>query len=106
MLTVGIASMAANRGASEVFYLDIQLLVQVGNLTDDRLVWERPEEMTMRRPTYYISTRNGTSDLGGQMVGAFVASAMVFQQTDPDYYSTLMQAAVNLYGAGTRFQGL
>lgn len=60
----------------------------------------------MRRPTYYISTRNGTSDLVGQMVGAFVSSAMVFQQTDPDYYATLMQAAVNLYGAGTRFQGM
>ena len=70
------------------------------------MVWERPEEMTMRRPTYYISTRNGTSDLVGQMVGAFVSSAMVFQQTDPEYYATLMTAAVDLYGAGTRFQGL
>lgn len=86
--------------------LDTNAGQQVGNMTADQLVWERPDEMTMRRPTYYISTRNGTSDLVGQMVGAFVSSAMVFQQTDPAYYATLMTAAVNLYGAGTRFQGL
>ena len=80
------------------------MLVQVGNLTADRLYWERPEEMTMPRPTYYISTKNGTSDLVGQMVGALVSSAMVFQQTDPEYYDTLMTTAVGLYGAGTRLQ--
>ncbi len=78
----------------------------MGNLTADRMEWQRPEDMTMRRPTYYISTRNGTSDLVGQMVGAFVSSALVFQQTDPEYYATLMTAAVNLYGAGTRFKGM
>lgn len=79
---------------------------QVGNLTEDRMHWERPEEITERRPTYYISTRNGTSDLVGQMVGAFVSSALVFQQTDPEYYDKLMTAAVDLYGAGTRRRGL
>ena len=78
----------------------------MGNLTDDRSVWERPEQMTMRRPTYFISTLNGTSDLVGQMVAAFVSTAIVFQPTDPDYYNTLMTAAVNLYGAGTRHRGL
>lgn len=43
------------------------------------------------------------------MVGAFVSTAMVWQQEYPGdegaaYYDTLMTAAVNLYGAGS-FKG-
>ena len=33
--------------------------LQVGNISADRAVWERPENMTMPRPTYQISTKNG-----------------------------------------------
>ena len=46
----------------------------------------------------------GTSDLVGQMVGAFVTTAMVWQQQyplDTTYYDTLMTAATELYGAGS-----
>lgn len=56
----------------------------------------------MKRPTYYISTHNGTSDLGGQVVAALVSTALVFQEQDVDYYNTLMTQAVGLYGAVTR----
>ena len=75
--------------------------MQVGNYTADNAVWTRPEDITMARPTYYISTANGTSDLGGQIVGALVSTALVFQQLDPPYYNKLMTEAVNLYGAVT-----
>ena len=74
-------------------------MVQVGNYSADKMVWTRPEEITMARPTYFISSANGTSDLGGQIVAALVSSALVFQDLDPNYYQTLMTQAVNLYGA-------
>ena len=45
----------------------------------------------------------GTSDLVGQLVGAFASTAMVWQAQRPldtTYYNTLMTAATSLYGAG------
>ncbi|KAK9828913.1 hypothetical protein WJX72_002766 [[Myrmecia] bisecta] len=84
------------------FSTEYNIIYQVGNYTQDKGYWGRPENMTGPRPTYYISTVNGTSDLVGQLVGALVSTAMVFQTDDPDYYDKLMGAALDLYGAGTR----
>ena len=41
----------------------------------------------------------GTSDLAGQLVGAFVSTAMVFKNKDPKYYDKLMTEARDLYSA-------
>ncbi len=41
----------------------------------------------------------GTSDLAGQLVGAFVSTAMVFKEKDPKYYAKLMTEARDLYSA-------
>ncbi len=41
----------------------------------------------------------GTSDLAGQLVGAFVSTAMVFRDKDPKYYDKLMTEARDLYSA-------
>lgn len=47
----------------------------------------------------------GTSDLVGQMVGALVSTALVFEDTDAAYYDRLMTQALSLYGAGMRRRG-
>ena len=49
--------------------------------------------------------RAGTSDLVGQMVGALVSTALVFEDTDAAYYDRLMTQALSLYGAGMRRRG-
>ena len=41
----------------------------------------------------------GTSDLAGQLVGAFVSTAMVFRDKDPKYHDKLMTEARDLYSA-------
>ena len=41
--------------------------VQVGNYTTEKMYWGRPENITSRRPVYYVTTHNGTSDLVGQV---------------------------------------
>lgn len=47
----------------------------------------------------------GTSDLVGQLVGALVSTALVFETTDAQYYDRLMSQALSLYGAGMRRRG-
>jgi len=49
--------------------------------------------------------RAGTSDLVGQMVGALVSTALVFEDADAPYYERLMSQALALYGAGMHRRG-
>lgn len=81
---------------------------QVGNLTVDKRHWTRPEDMdrkTHKRPAYYVTTYNGTSDLAGQLVAAFASSSIAFRGVDDKYSDKLMTAALRLYGAATRHSG-
>ncbi|KAL3150937.1 hypothetical protein ABBQ32_000684 [Trebouxia sp. C0010 RCD-2024] len=81
------------------------IVYQVGNQTQEKAVWTRPEDDTGPRPAYYVTTYNGTSDLAGQLSAAFSATAMVFQSTDQAYYERLMNVSTLLYDAGTRRRG-
>ncbi|KAK9804363.1 hypothetical protein WJX72_009368 [[Myrmecia] bisecta] len=86
---------------------DFEILYQVGNLTTDSEFWGPPEAMNstnMPRPAYNVSTANGASDLAGQMVAAFAATALVFKDSDSAYHDKLMSAALELYGAATKTQ--
>ena len=51
-------------------------------------------------PTLMLHVRRcaGTSDLVGQLVGALVSTALVFETTDAQYYDRLMSQALSLYG--------
>jgi len=78
-------------------------VLQVGNETLEKGTWTRPENETQTdRPAYYMTTYNGTSDLAGQISAAFSATAMVFQDSDPAYYNTLMNYSTLVYAAGAR----
>ena len=82
--------------------LTLLLVLQVGNETVEKATWTRPEDETTDRPAYYMTTYNGTSDLAGQISAAFTSTAMVFQDSDPVYYATLMNYSTLVYAAGAR----
>ena len=89
-------------------YPEYLIVYQVGNLTVDKAHWTRPEDMEKavhKRPAYYVTTYNGTSDLAGQLVGAFASSSLAFRESDPAYADKLATAAMRLYGAATRHTG-
>lgn len=89
-------------------YNEYLIAYQVGNLTVDKQHWTRPEDMdrkTHKRPAYYVTTYNGTSDIAGQLVAAFAATSAAFQDVDPKYADKLMTTALRLYGAATRHTG-
>ena len=58
------------------------------------------------RPSYFVSTYDGASDLAGQMSAAFTSTALLFQNSDPAYYNQLMNASSLLYAAGGGSPGL
>ncbi|KAK9837911.1 hypothetical protein WJX74_007544 [Apatococcus lobatus] len=83
----------------------LRIAYQVGNLTEDLNMWERPENIDVGRPVYSISTADGASDLAGQMSAAFAAAAIVFQQDDSGYSGLLRNRSITLYEAANRTKG-
>lgn len=63
------------------------------------------DRKTHKRPAYYVTTYNGTSDLASQLVAAFASSSMAFRGVDDKYSDKLMTAALRLYGAASRHAG-
>jgi len=71
------------------------LLLKVGDGFVDHAYWGRPEEMTMNRPAFKITTSQPGSDLAAETAAALAATAIAFQPTDPTYAATLIQHAGN-----------
>ena len=59
--------------------------LQVGNLSTESRYWGYPEANTNTRPSYYVPTTIGTSDLTGSMSAAFAAASLAFQNVDKPY---------------------
>ena len=57
------------------------LMSQVGDGITDHGYWGRPEEMTMDRPAWQLSTTAPGSDLAAETAAAFSASYLVFRDT-------------------------
>eukprot|EP00884_Botryococcus_braunii_P012540 jgi/Botrbrau1/21287/Bobra.0573s0001.1 len=84
------------------------IVYQVGNYSVEKTLWDRPEaysNKTAKRPAYFVTTKNGTSDLSGQIIGALASTALVFQDRDPAYSERLMDAALKLYGPAVKYRG-
>ena len=71
----------------------------------DHGYWGRPEEMTMARPAWKITTARPGSDLAAETAAAMAAGSIAFQQTDPKYAATLLQHAEELYEFADTYRG-
>ncbi len=71
------------------------LCFQVGNLSTESRYWGYPEAFTGARPSYYVPTSIGTSDLTGSMAAAFAASSLAFQETDKAYAQVTARRPAN-----------
>ena len=54
---------------------------QVGNGDLDHAYWGRPEDMTMNRPAYSVTTSAPGSDVAGETAAALAAGSIAFSQT-------------------------
>ncbi|KAF2358941.1 Glycoside hydrolase family 9, partial [Trinorchestia longiramus] len=83
---------------------DMLLWGQVGEGQVDHSYWGRPEEMTMERPSMKIDTSAPGSDLAAETAAALTAASMVFQDNDPDYAATCLEAARNLFDFADQYR--
>jgi hypothetical protein len=74
---------------------------QVGDYASEMDTWDRPENMTTTRTNITISTANGTSATGADLVGnaaaALAAASIVWETTNSAYAAEALIAAKDLY---------
>ena len=54
---------------------------QVGDGDQDHAYWGRPEDMTMARPAWSLTTGRPGSDLAGEVAAAFAAGYLLFRDS-------------------------
>ncbi|XP_066989121.1 uncharacterized protein [Macrobrachium rosenbergii] len=78
---------------------------QVGDGDVDHAYWGRPEDMTMYRPAFKLTTSKPGSDLAGETAAALAATSILFKDSDPSYAATCLQHAEDLYSFANQYQG-
>ncbi|XP_064097985.1 endoglucanase E-4-like [Macrobrachium nipponense] len=81
-----------------------ELYGQVGDGNVDHMYWGRPEEMTMNRPAFKITTSAPGSDLAGEAAAALAAASIVFKDVDSGYSSQCLEAAKDLYDFADQYR--
>ncbi|XP_046564700.1 endoglucanase 4-like [Haliotis rubra] len=74
-----------------------ELYAQVGDGGADHAYWGRPEDMTMARPAYKISTSCPGADVAAETAAAFAAGYLAFKDRDSSYAAKLLQHGRELY---------
>ncbi|KAL3699708.1 hypothetical protein R1sor_017730 [Riccia sorocarpa] len=80
------------------------LWAEVGDGPTDHACWMRPEDMTTPRTAYKIDASNPGSEVAAETAAAMAAASIVFKDWDPDYSSTLVTHATQLFNFADRFR--
>ncbi|MFQ6634092.1 hypothetical protein Gotur_010474 [Gossypium turneri] len=73
------------------------LYFQVGDPGLDHKCWERPETMTERRPVTQVNTSFPGTEVAAEIAAALASASLVFKENDPDYSSSLLTHARQLF---------
>jgi len=84
---------------------DTEFYGQVGDGNADHGWWGRPEDMTMYRPSFKVTSSQPGSDLAGETAAAFAAASILFKDDDADYSATLLDHAKRLYDFADKYRG-
>ncbi|KAE8038507.1 hypothetical protein FH972_011009 [Carpinus fangiana] len=79
---------------------------EVGDGYSDHQCWQRPEDMTTPRTSYWIDEQHPGSDLAAETAAALAAASIAFRETDSIYASQLLNHAKQLYHFASNHQGL
>jgi len=71
----------------------------------DHAYWGRPEDMTMKRPAFKITTSKPGSDLAAETAAALAATSIIFKDTNQDYATKLVKHAEELYEFADLYRG-
>lgn len=84
---------------------DFFIIYQVGNLSTESRYWGYPEAFQGARPSYYVPTMIGTSDLTSSMSAAFVSASIAFQKSNVAYAQSLLNLGADLYKTAKAYPG-
>ncbi|KAJ9186466.1 hypothetical protein P3X46_002036 [Hevea brasiliensis] len=76
---------------------DNVLYIQVGDPKTDHGCWDRPEDMTEKRPLTQVNTSSPGTDVAAETAAAMASASLVFKKSDPTYSSTLLKHAEQLF---------
>ncbi|PKA53414.1 Endoglucanase 24 [Apostasia shenzhenica] len=76
---------------------DSVLIIQVGDPDIDHKCWQRPEEMTEKRPLTQINKKNPGTEIAAETAAAMAAASLVFKNTNSSYSDLLLQHAQKLF---------
>ncbi|XP_043713193.1 endoglucanase 24 isoform X3 [Telopea speciosissima] len=76
---------------------DNVLYIQVGDPQLDHKCWERPENMSEKRPLTQVNTSSPGADVAAETAAAMAAASLVFKTTDSTYSGSLLKHAKQLF---------
>ena len=61
--------------------------------------------MTVNRPAYMLNANNPGSDCAGESAASLASAAVLFEDTDPAYFATLIQHAKDIFNVADSYRG-
>ncbi|GKV17867.1 hypothetical protein SLEP1_g28322 [Rubroshorea leprosula] len=80
------------------------LYIQVGDAEADHKCWNRPEDMTEKRPLTQVNTSYPGTEVAAETAAAMAAASLVFKKTDSTYSSTLLKHAQQLFSFADKYK--
>lgn len=84
---------------------DDVLYVQVGDPDADHKCWDRPEDMTEKRPVAQVNSSAPGSDVAAETAAALASASLVFKSSDSTYSSSLLKHAQQLFNFADKNRG-
>ncbi|KAM9972609.1 hypothetical protein ACTFIR_011976 [Dictyostelium discoideum] len=85
---------------------DNEFAGQVGDGNADHAWWGPPENMTMARPTFMLTTNSPGTEIAMEAASALAAASMAFKSSNPTYAATCLAHAKTLHNFGYTYLGV
>ncbi|KAI3776491.1 hypothetical protein L1987_46276 [Smallanthus sonchifolius] len=82
-----------------------ELYIQVGDPVADHECWDRPEDMTEKRPLTKVTTSKPGSDVVAETAAAMASASLVFKSSNSKYSSLLLGHAEDLFSFANEHRG-
>ncbi|ONK62477.1 uncharacterized protein A4U43_C07F4290 [Asparagus officinalis] len=82
------------------------LYAEVGDGNSDHACWQRPEDMTTPRNSYWLGDSKPGSDVAGETAAALAAASIVFGKSDGGYAGQLVSHAKQLFDFARNHRGV
>ncbi|XP_021831014.1 endoglucanase 10 [Prunus avium] len=84
---------------------DNVLYIQVGDPKKDHDCWNRPEDMTGKRPLTQINSSSPGTEVAAETAAAMASASLVFKKSDATYSATLLKHAKQLFTFADKNRG-